>query len=241
MSIHLIGGGRDEAQTAALLASFVAESISAAKTVDPVIALLLVLEPEDQTSVDRFTRVLVRAGAPASSIRLHAITEGERFDATAVAGAHGVFVGGGLTPAYLDALVGIAEEIRWRIANGAPYAGFSAGAAVAATRALIGGFLLDGRVVSPEEAAEDLEAVAVRDGLGLVEATLDVHAAQWGTLSRLVAVVDSGLAESGAAIDEHTALVVDGSHSTIMGAGQVWRAERIASSVAVSPQRASAP
>jgi hypothetical protein len=49
-----------------------------------------------------------------------------------------------------------------------------------------------------------------RDGLGLGPFTVDVHAAQWGTLPRLIAAVDSGAVEHGVAIDENTAVNVDG-------------------------------
>jgi cyanophycinase len=80
--------------------------------------------------------------------------------------------------------------------------------------------------------------VEVRDGLGLVPFAVDVHAAQWGTLSRLVAAVDAGLVGEGVAIDEHTALVLssDGT-STVHGAGQVWRVEAAASGVGVTVRR----
>ena len=52
--------------------------------------------------------------------------------------------------------------------RGVPYAGFSAGAALAARSAVVGGWLLDGVPVCPEDTAEDLDEIAVRDGLGLM-------------------------------------------------------------------------
>ena len=223
MSIHLVGGGRDEERCAAVLAPFVAEAMDAAAPSDPVIALLLVLEDDDETGLDRFRSVLVAAGAPVGSIRVRAIVEGERFSAEAVEGAHGVFVGGGLTPAYHDAIIGIADAVRARVDAGAPYAGFSAGAAIAASRAIVGGYSLDGVAVAPEDAAEELDEIEVREGLGLVPGSVDVHAAQWGTLTRLVAAVARGLTPAGVAIDEHTAYVVESDgHARVRGTGNAW-------------------
>lgn len=228
MSIHLIGGGRDEAQCAALVAPFVLEAMDAAGGDRPVIALLVVLEPDDQTSVDRFRSVLIAAGASAACIRIEAIVEGEQFSASAVNGAHGVFIGGGLTPAYHDALIGIAEAIRVRVAEGTAYAGFSAGAAIAASHAIVGGYRRGGVAVAPEDAGEELDELEMRDGLDLVPVTVDVHAAQWGTLTRLIAAVAADFTPRGVAIDEHTALVYSpgGDGPRVRGEGHVWNVER---------------
>jgi cyanophycinase len=224
MSIHLVGGGRDEALCAALLAPFVKEAADAAGGDDPVIALLLVLEVDDLTSVDRFRSVLIAAGASGEGVRIESIFEGGRFSSTVVDGAHGIFVGGGLTHAYHDAMDGIAEKVRSRVDAGVPYAGFSAGAAIAASRALVGGYRIGGVLVTPEDTGEELEEVDVRDGLGLVPMTIDVHAGQWGTVSRLIATVGAGLAPTGAAIDEHTALVITPGVEAfaVRGEGHVW-------------------
>ena len=80
-----------------------------------------------------------------------------------------------------------------------PYLGFSAGAAIAAERALVGGWRIGGVAVSPEEASEGLDELTVAPGIGLVDVAIDVHVAQWGTLSRLVAAVEAGLVEGGLA------------------------------------------
>lgn len=226
MSIHLVGGGRDEARCSALLAPFVSEAVDVAAATEPVIALLLVLEDDDETSVERFCSMLVGAGSPAAGIRVEAIVEGDRFDRVVVEGAHGIVVGGGLTPAYHDAIIGIASTIRERVATGVPYAGFSAGAAVAGSRAIVGGYLMDGVVVAPEDTGEELDEVEVREGLGLVPGSVDVHAAQWGTALRLVAAVTAGWTPGGVAIDEHTAHVVDaGGRARVRGGGHVWKVE----------------
>ncbi|TQJ31516.1 Type 1 glutamine amidotransferase-like domain-containing protein [Microbacterium sp. SLBN-146] len=237
MSIHLIGGGRDAARCGAVLSRFVDEARDAAGSSDPVIALLLVLEPDDDESVDRFHSVLLAAGAPAGGIRVSVIAEGGRFEPGVVDGAHGIFVGGGLTPAYHDAIMGIASAIRALVSSGTPYAGFSAGAAIAASRAVVGGYLRRGTAVAPEDVGEELDEIEVRDGLGLVPVSVDVHAAQWGTLTRLIAAVTDDLTPRGVAIDEYTAVIFDegGSESAaVLGDGHVWSVERAPSGAVVS-------
>ena len=49
-----------------------------------------------------------------------------------------------------------------------------------------------------------------------------MHAAQWGTLTRLIAAVDAGLVAEGYAIDEGTVLVVDGTEPRVEGLGHAW-------------------
>jgi cyanophycinase len=153
----------------------------------------------------RPSAVLVPVGAELSTSSL------DGFDA--------LLVCGGLTPAYGTALSPIASAVRSWLAAGRPYAGFSAGAAVAAARAVVGGYLLDGRAVCPSDAAEDLDDVTVVDGLGLVPFAVDVHAAQWGTLGRLCAAVAAGLVPSGVAIDEDTAVIIEAGAAVVAGRG----------------------
>lgn len=128
-------------------------------------------------------------------------------DVGALAAADGVLVCGGLTPGYAGALAPMSTELRAALADRhTPYADFSAGACVAARRALVGGWLDRGVPVCPEDAGEDLAELTVTDGLALVTATVDVHAAQWGTLARPGAAIAAGLVEFGLAIDENTLL-----------------------------------
>ncbi|WP_223626126.1 Type 1 glutamine amidotransferase-like domain-containing protein [Microbacterium sp. EST19A] len=167
----------------------------------PRVHVLLVLEPDDEESVDRYRGLVESAGAEPV---VHAIVEGEIFDLVAIDSADGVFVGGGLTPAYHAAFTTIAPRVRERVASGMPYLGFSAGSAIAAAAAILGGYLLDGVAVCDEDAGEELDDVTVAPGLALVPFAVDVHAAQWGTVSRLIAAVDAGLVTTGVAIDEDT-------------------------------------
>ena len=174
--------------------------------------------------------------APIAAIVLDegADTDPDRWtDALRLAGAGGVYVAGGWTPGYADALGDAAD---W-LPPDVPYAGYSAGAAIAATDAIVGGFRrADGRPVCAEEAGEDLEALTVRRGLGLVPFAVDVHATQWGTLTRLVHAVDARLVAEGVAIDEGTALVVDGAGARprVEGLGSAYRVAREGARVTVT-------
>ncbi|MGZ8634987.1 MAG: hypothetical protein ACXWZZ_14190, partial [Solirubrobacteraceae bacterium] len=105
-AVFLIGGGRDDAQVRASHAPFVAACEGG-----PIVAFAL----EDP---GRWEDALRLAGASDVCCLL------EPPSAEALAGAAGVFVGGGATPGYQEALAG------WRAPAGLPFAGFSASAAV---------------------------------------------------------------------------------------------------------------
>jgi cyanophycinase len=89
---------------------------------------------------------------------------------------------------------------------------------------------IGGVAVSPESAAEELDEVTVLEGIGLI----DVHAAQWDTLSRLVAATEAGLIDGGVAIDEATVLIVGTGALQVRGAGSVWKVTGGAAGVSVS-------
>ncbi|MGZ6804952.1 MAG: Type 1 glutamine amidotransferase-like domain-containing protein, partial [Nocardioidaceae bacterium] len=165
---------------------------------------------------------------------------GGRLDVARLGDAGALLVCGGLTPAYIDALVPAAAALRsWLAEGGRPYAGFSAGAAVAAERALLGGWK-DGEVqVCPDGAAEDLDEVTLAPGLGLVPWAIDVHCAQWGTLPRLAtAVAREGL--RGLALDENTALHLDADGARVAGLGTAWSVRPDGAGVAITALRAGA-
>ena len=104
---------------------------------------------------------------------------------------------------------------------------------IAAERAILGGWRIEDIPVCPEDASEDLDDVTVVEGLGLVDLAIDVHAAQRGTLSRLVAAVEAGLVPGGVAIDESTALIV-GETLRVVGSGNVWQVVESSDGVAVA-------
>ena len=210
MTTVLIGGGWGDAS--------VYEPFLAAAGADPSIACLIVDEGDGAEYFAKYEAHLAGL-APARPFPVFVEVDG-MVDPAAFAGADGLLVCGGLTPAYATALAPAAAAIREWLAAGRPYAGMSAGAAVAAARAVVGGYLWDGRVVCPPDTAEDLDDVTVVDGLGLVPFAVDVHAAQWGTLGRLTTAVGAGLVGWGIGVDEDTAVVVDGAGAaSVIGQG----------------------
>jgi cyanophycinase len=226
MSVHLIGGGwspeGDPELTIAFLAEAAARAAGSGRMV-PRIAVLIVVDDETP-SVD------YRVGYPASFAKVSAADpvvtlaeDGAPFPSSVLTGIDALVIGGGLTPAYLAAVAPLMEEIRLLVADGLPYLGFSAGSMIAADQAIIGGWQLGGVPVVPEETGEDLEEVTLAEGLGLIDLAVDVHAAQWGTLGRLIAAVEAGLVAGGVAIDEFTALIVEDDGVRVVGAGNVWR------------------
>jgi cyanophycinase len=165
------------------------------------------------------------------------LVPGAPADPAAFDGVDGVVVGGGLTPGYWEGLHPAADAISKLVTGGVPYLGFSAGAMVAPDLALIGGYRINGVEVCGEECSEGLDSLALREGLGLVPFTVDVHAAQAGTLSRAVGAVAAGLAERAVAIDENTAVVVEsagGADYKVMGTGNCWDIRGTGGATAVS-------
>ncbi|SES49476.1 cyanophycinase [Streptomyces sp. yr375] len=213
--VFLVGGGWDEAVADAVYGPFLrAASAKSGDGTAPRVLCVVVDEGDGGEQFARYDGALRKAGecVPVPSL----VPVGKRFDVAALSeDVAGVVVCGGLTPAYQEAFAATGasgsglEALAALIAErGVPYAGFSAGAVVAARDAVVGGWLVDGVAVCPGDAAEDLEEVEVRPGLGLVPFGVDVHAAQWGTLGRLVAVVAGGRLAHGVAIDENTAVEV---------------------------------
>lgn len=142
----------------------------------------------------------------------------------------GVFVGGGLTPRYRQALCADTAWLDYLRARNIPYCGTSAGAAIAAAQAIVGGWRVrrGGQVTQMlyQGAGEDLDLLEVRPGLGLVPFSIDVHASQWGTLSRLLHAVDTGQTGEGWAIDENTLLTIHTGSVSVSGSGQVYHVRK---------------
>lgn len=151
-----------------------------------------------------------------------------------------LFVCGGESPFYHAALCDDRSWVSYLNDSGAVYAGTSAGAAIAPETAIIGGWLSpDGspRQILFQGAGEGLDRLAVAAGLGLAPFAVDVHASQWGTLSRLVHAVEGGLVTEGWAIDEDTMLEVTPEGVAVYGLGYAYRARRRGVEVAVAIHR----
>jgi cyanophycinase len=228
VSIHLVGGGWDEDYDGEVYRDFLAEATaraSAGGRALPRIAVLLVREDEETVSLraGSYTRQLTRVAECEPVVT--AVLEDGVFASPVLSGIDGLLIGGGLTPAYLDAVAPLVDEIRMLVADGLPYLGFSAGAMIAADSAIIGGWKIGEVPVCAEHTGEGLEDVTVAQGLGLVDLAIDVHAAQWGTLSRLVAATEAGLVDGGIAIDEYTVLIVGDDSLRVVGTGSVWQVD----------------
>ena len=217
----LVGGGRDEEQVRRLLAPFIAAVASAEGTGE---VACVVVDDGEGVDLPRWRGLL----AAAASVRDVVLSPGRTLRAEDLDGVSGVFVAGGLTPLYAELVVPRRDQLATL-----PYAGFSAGAAIAAERAIVGGWRLGGRPVCGEDAGEDLDEVTVVPGLGRVPFAIDVHAAQWGTLPRAVAAVGAGLVPEARAVDEHTAVVVHGTEVTVHGIGQALAVTRVDDGVLV--------
>jgi cyanophycinase len=218
--IFLIGGGGDPSAGASLYA----DVLGAAPATTPRVACVVLDEGDGEQYFERYAAALRSAGDchPVPIL----VPLGSTFDPASLTGADALLVCGGPGPAYAAALQPARDAIRGWLEDGSrPYVGFSAGAVIAAERAIVGGWRLDGVPVCPEDAGEDLDEIEVIDGLGLVPSTVDVHCAQWGTLPRLVSVVQHGIVESGIALDENTMLTLDGGHVTVSGLGHAWQAQ----------------
>ncbi|MGV9554232.1 Type 1 glutamine amidotransferase-like domain-containing protein [Streptomyces sp. NPDC003401] len=214
--VFLIGGGHDESAAGALYGPF----LRAAAVAVPRVLCVLVDEGDGASLLGRYDALLRKAGDCVPVPLL--LPLGEPFEPGALtADVDALLVCGGLTPAYREAFAGSADALPALLAErGVPYAGYSAGAAIAARDAVVGGWLADGVVVCPPDTAEDLEEIEVRSGLGLVPFGVDVHAAQWGTLARLTSVVADGRLAHGVAVDENTVVRVAGGRARVAGLGR---------------------
>lgn len=235
MSIHLVGGGPVAASDAAapFLAEATARSAAVGRTV-PRIALLSVAGPAGSSPSSTADIAEVLGGARQAEVLVTEIAAGEVFSTTVLSDVDALVVGGGVTPHYLDAVAPLVDQIRLLVSDGLPYLGYSAGAMIASDRALVGGWRIGGVEICPEDASEGLDEVELREGLGLVDLTIDVHAVQAGTLARLIASAEAEFVTAGIAIDEDTTLVVGEGALEVRGAGSVWRVVAGEESVAVA-------
>lgn len=238
MSIHLLGGGWADDETA-WTGRFVQEARERAGG-PPTIAVVLWAEAEADGAQwhDDYRQDLAKLGA--GEVRIVQLHAGRTLEPTDLGGADGIFVGGGLTPGYHAAVMPAADTIRGLVASGVPYAGFSAGAMIAGDVALLGGWRIGGVAVTQRASGEGLDEVTLDAGLGLVDLVVDVHVAQYGNLGRVVAIASSGLAERVVGIDEDTSLIVGPGGLEVAGLGNVWTATQDGERVSVAVLAATA-
>jgi cyanophycinase len=206
----------------------------------PVIACVVYDEGDGRAQFARWEDVLTTIGfcEPVPVL----IAADAPLDVRSLGNADGLLVCGGLTPGYAAAAEPAAVDVLdWLLLGDRPYAGFSAGAAIAAADALVGGWRSNGVPICPEDSAEDLAELTVRPGIGVVPFLVDVHCAQWGTLPRLICAVGAAPELIGFGIDENTVLIVGATGAMVQGAGQVWRVDCRNGSVVVTPLRGGDP
>lgn len=224
MSVFLLGGPATPETESSVYTAFIAEAAALAVVAGrlaPRIALIVVHDGDGLEQSSVLARAIERA-AEIDAVPI-VVREGGVIAQAQLAEIDGVVVGGGLPSAYADAVAPVATEIRRLVSSGLPYLGISAGAMIAAEHAILGGWRVGEVPVSPEAAAEELDEVTIGDGLGLVDIAVEAHAAQWGTLGRLVAATEAGVVDGGVAIDENTALVVGQGALSVIGGGSVWQ------------------
>ena len=222
MAIHLFGGGWAEDESDWTGRFFEDARARAGRTARVVCVLWSETLEEGERWHDEYLRDLGRYDADVSIVQL---TAERQLQGSDLADADAIFIGGGHTPGYHAAVMPLADTVRGLVASGVPYGGFSAGAMIAGDTALLGGWRVGGVPVTPERNSERLDELTVDAGLGLVDLVVDVHAAQEGTLSRAVAMVDAGFTEQAVAIDEKTSLIVSPGGLEVAGEGNVWAAQ----------------
>jgi cyanophycinase len=189
-------------------------------------------ESQARASFDAYSEIFI--SLPSTAIQIHPVfvsatqplhrTQLEHIQPS------GVFVCGGSTPLYHQSLCLDMTWMAYLLAAKIPYGGTSAGTAIAARRAILGGWQAtrngETRALLFQGASEGLDPITVRDGLGLVSFAIDVHASQMGTLSRLLHAVELGLVTEGWAIDENTVLQIEESDIRTYGHGHAYRVWR---------------
>nr|WP_223169336.1 Type 1 glutamine amidotransferase-like domain-containing protein [Microbacterium sp. MF43] len=182
------------------------------------------LHPEAAEKAAALGELLTQAGAgSAIEVHLTAGRHGEPIGLDALASVDGIAVGGGIVEDVRAGLEPVFGELRRLVAGGVPYLGVSAGAMIAAEGSFGGGSRIGGVVVSPEDPGEPGDELEIERGIGLVDVAIEVHVAERGMLSRLVAAVESGMVAGGLGIDERTALIVSDGGVRVEGKGSVWR------------------
>lgn len=195
--------------------------------------LLLVIADEGDGRLDeqrdKHQTIFQALGLPADQIVFEVVSATTSL-AHATIAAHrprGLFVCGGLTPLYHRALTADRSWIAYLIEQGIPYGGLSAGAMIASERAILGGWQVerDGQLIAivNKQAGEDLEQLELQNGLGLVPFAVDVHASQWGNLTRPLHAVSQGLVREGWAIDEDTMIEVRDDLVHVHGLGHAYQ------------------
>lgn len=225
-SIFLLGGGGSSDSVIDTYGRF----IEAATTSEGCRIALVIAEESGTFDVDfqAYDDIFRAAGAAPTALNGVRVspTAPLRPEHLALLQPTAVFVCGGLTPSYQEALCVDRGWLDYVAERALVFGGVSAGAAIAAEQAIIGGWRAERgqqtRQILFQGASEGRDLLDVRPGLGLVPYAIDVHASQWGTLTRLIHAVELGLVQRGLAIDEDTMLHIQDGHAVVYGSGHIY-------------------
>ncbi|MDR0436037.1 MAG: hypothetical protein LBH11_04645 [Propionibacteriaceae bacterium] len=143
--------------------------------------------------------------------------------ATVVVEPAGLIVGDGPVPEMLAALSDRFPQWARQVRRGAQYAGFGAGAAVAARYVIAGGWKFQGNQVAPEDAAAGFEEVVLLPGLGLIGLGVEPYADTRFTTTRAMAALHAADLASAMALDTKACLAIDAvtGQTKVLGGGRV--------------------
>jgi len=109
---------------------------------------------------------------------------------------------------------------------------------IAATKGIIGGWKLrqgdTDLAMCSEDVSEDEEYLDIRQGLGPAPFAVDVHASQYGTLTRLLHAVKAGMVPEGWAVDEDTMIEFSNGGVSVSGLGSAYHVRLDGESLAVT-------
>jgi cyanophycinase len=231
-SIWLMGGGWEPEGYVSTFGRFLQASFNGQHRKIALIIAALTKDQFDEISF-KYSHTFVQLGCQAEEIVPVWVSNENplNYEVVDKISPTGIFVCGGTTPLYQEALC---LDPTWKTyleQSEVVYAGFSAGAVIAAEHAIVGGWKVEreGREIAilDGEFGEELDRLEVRPGLGLVIFGVDVHASQWGTLTRLMNAVEMGAVSEGWAIDENTSLEIQGKEMSVKGLGTAYRVRPI--------------
>jgi cyanophycinase len=229
--IHLMGGGNLLETAREVFGPFLADITSS----HPEVACLVLDEGNGAARYARFARALQSAGRCKPFPVIASMQQPLPQNLFLELDADALLVCGGSTPGYAYLLKEVRTGVQtWLSGGDRAYAGYSAGAVMASADAIVGGRVHNGIVVCPEGAAEGIEQVTISAGIGLVPWPVEPHGAAWGTVSRLIALVnDATIPSPGLCIDEDTTLSIGDDSLAVQGLGCVHVVRRVSQGVKV--------
>lgn len=234
--VFLVGGGWDEEAREPIYGRFVKAATLEGKR--KIVSIVIVEAGDNEetrkASVDKCQGVFEALGLSSNELATLVLSEGQSLTVEMLAEQQptGLFVWGGLTPLYQEILCQDQGWVQYLKDHDVVYGGFSAGVMIVAEKAIVGGWKLPigdrEYAILDDELAEDLELLDVRKGLNFVPFSLDTHASQWGTITRLLHAIEQELVPNhGWAIDDSTMLEVDSQGKVkVWGFGQAYLVSR---------------